>query len=60
MPRNDESDNLHRHFTYQLLAKSLVWELMPSFTSEAYGDGFAQFLSDPRFWFSGWSMFVST
>ena len=47
MPKNDESDSLHRHFTYQLLAQKLGVGIDAVFTSEAYGDGFAQFLSDP-------------
>ncbi|KZZ19038.1 hypothetical protein A3752_15790, partial [Oleiphilus sp. HI0081] len=47
MPSNSEADHMHRHFTYRLLSYKFGLEVDAVFTSEEYGDGFAQFLSDP-------------
>lgn len=47
MPCNSEADHTHRHFTYKILSSKLGLEIDAVFTSEEYGDGFAQFLSDP-------------
>ena len=47
MPMNDDADVEHRNFTYQLLALKLGSKVDAVFTSEEYGDGFADFLSDP-------------
>ena len=47
MPSNSEADHMHRHFTYQILSSKLGFEVDAVFTSEEYGSGFAQFLSDP-------------
>jgi len=46
MPINSEADHMHRDFTYQILSSKLGLEVDAVFTSEEYGDGFAQFLSD--------------
>lgn len=46
MPSNSEVDHMHRDFTYQILSSKLGLEVDAVFTSEEYGDGFAQFLSD--------------
>ncbi|CZF86928.1 AAA family ATPase [Grimontia marina] len=46
MPRNTEGDQVHRQFTYSLIAKKLGLKIDAIFTSEGYGDGFAKFLSD--------------
>lgn len=45
MPLNSDSDDVHREFSYQLLSKKLKVTIDAVFTSELYGEGFAQYLS---------------
>ncbi|GAA3920215.1 AAA family ATPase [Litoribacillus peritrichatus] len=45
MPFNDEDDNVHRAFTFELIAKRLRLDVDAVYTSEEYGDGFARYLS---------------
>tara|TARA_R110001592_G_scaffold363175_1_gene680979 strand:+ start:19337 stop:20398 length:1062 start_codon:yes stop_codon:yes gene_type:complete len=46
MPNNSEADHMHRHFTYKILSSKIGLDVDVVFTSEDYGYGFAQFLSD--------------
>lgn len=48
MPWNDDTDVLHRKFTFSLLSQKIKCPVDAVFTSEGYGDGFANFLSDPN------------
>ncbi len=45
MPLNSDLDDLHREFTYKLLSEKLNSNIDVVFTSESYGDGFAEYLS---------------
>lgn len=45
MPLNADNDDVHREFSYQLLAGKLQVNIDALFTSEHYGEGFAQYLS---------------
>lgn len=48
MPQNESADHLHRAFTYSLISERLGQNVDAVFTSEEYGDGFADYLSQPN------------
>lgn len=48
LPYDDESDDTHRGFVARLLQDVLEVDVDAVFTSEAYGDGFAAFLTDAQ------------
>ncbi len=48
MPLNSDSDEAHRKFTYRLLIEKLKLDIDAVYTSEDYGEGFAQYLSHPE------------
>lgn len=45
MPFNSDDDDRHREFTFKLLSEHLKLDIDAVFTSESYGEGFAQYLS---------------
>jgi HTH-type transcriptional repressor of NAD biosynthesis genes len=46
MPSNNDPADIHREFTHQLLTQKLKLRVDTVFTSENYGDGFANYLSN--------------
>lgn len=46
MPLNSDADEPHRKFTHTLLSEKLNFDIDAVFTSESYGDGFAEYLSE--------------